>query len=88
MHSFEVLRNACIEAMEIDGDPTLFHDVVDPASVLELVNIAEAAWPPDQVKALGALLNDLVDYIGQTQATPDRDALLRRAREQFGNVWI
>jgi hypothetical protein len=91
MHSLDVMRKACWEALDDEGDGTgedLFRAVVDPQSVLELVDLAEGALPRQEVIALGALLHDLVIQLGRAPSTPERDALLAIARERFGHIWI
>ena len=55
MHALPILKQACLEALETDGepgDPSRFFSIVDPGSVLELVQIAETCITDEEVEAL------------------------------------
>lgn len=55
MHALPILKQACLEALETDGepgDPGRFFSIVEPRSVLELVQTAETRITDEEVAAL------------------------------------
>ena len=87
MHALPVLRHACLEALDdSDGPPSpaLFFSIVDPGSVLELVEIAETRITDEEVQALHRVIADLSAYIRRTAPGPDAMKLLTRAKQIVG----
>jgi hypothetical protein len=94
MHDLEVIKNACVGAIN-DGDGklgglALYHDVVDPATVLELVDVVEAGITPHELETLTRLINRLTDYVETVPdvegkaAHIDREELIRYAKHIYG----
>jgi hypothetical protein len=94
MHDLEVIKKACTDALQNDeSNPEViaqFHEVVDPASVLELVHVLESSITAHELETLTRLIRDLTDYV---EAVPDeanrsthldRDQLIRYARHLYG----
>ncbi len=87
MHTLPVLKQACLDAFDTEdesGNPALFFSIVDPASVLELVKIAETAISDEEVKALHKVIAELCDCIQRTTVDPESIALTRHARLLVG----
>ena len=93
MNDLEVIKNACIKALNEDGESpngmALFRDVVDPGSVLELVNIVQAAITAHELETLTRLIRNLTDYVeavpddGKKAVHVDRDELIRYAKHTY-----
>lgn len=94
MHDLEVIKNACIDALNDDeanlGGMALFREVVDPASVLELVNVVETSITAHELETLTRLIRKLTDYVeavpddANKAAHLDRDELIRYAKHIYG----
>lgn len=94
MHSLTVMADACADALEAaDDDPHwrgAYCSIIDPHSVLELIEIAKAhqeGISAEELQALGKLIRDLTGYIKlATGDKPDsvRDDLLLQARQLLG----
>jgi hypothetical protein len=87
MHALPILKQACLEALETDGepgDPGRFFSIVDPRSVLELVQIAETRITDEEVTALHEVVNQLCDYIRRTTADKEGAELVRHAQAVVG----
>lgn len=80
------LKNACIQALEVDGDRSAFDKIADPANVLELVNTIEAGLSPVGKAEVIALLTVLANYIEGTEANKQRDALLTLVRQHLAKM--
>jgi hypothetical protein len=91
MHSLSVIRNVALEALDDSEEDnpealSMFHDIADPRTVLELIELAETSTS-DEMKALARLLRDMAAYIEKVPdvngaAKPQqRDELLQRYRE-------
>lgn len=69
MHAFPALKQAALEAFEIEdgsGDMAGFFHIIDPRSVLELVEIAETRITDEVVQALHQVIAELGNYIRRT----------------------
>jgi hypothetical protein len=87
MHALPVLKQAALEAFETEdgpGDLAGFFSLIDPQSVLELVEIAETRITDEEVQALHQVIFELGDYIRRTAPTPEAMELLRRAKQIVG----
>lgn len=87
MHALPILKQACLEALETDselGDPGRFFSIVDPDSVLELVEIAETRITDEEVEALHLVISRLSDYIRRASPTPEAIELVRHAKAVVG----
>jgi hypothetical protein len=87
MHALPALKHAALEAFDTEdgpGDLVNFFSIIDPQSVLELVEIAETRVTDEEVQALHQVIADLGDYIRRTAPGPEAIALLRRAKQIVG----
>jgi hypothetical protein len=87
MHALPVLKQAALEAFETEdgpGDLAGFFSLIDPQSVLELVEIAETRITDEEVQALHQVIAELGDYIRRTAPGPEADEVLLRARMVVG----
>jgi hypothetical protein len=87
MHALPVLKHAALEAFETEdgpGDMVGFLSIIDPQSVLELVEIAETRITDEEVQALHQVIAELGDYIRRTAPGPEALELLRRAKQVVG----
>jgi hypothetical protein len=87
MHALPILKQACLEAIETDGepgDPGRFFSIVDPGSVLELIQIAETHITDEEVQALHHAIGPLSDYIRRASPTPEAIELVRHAKAVVG----
>jgi hypothetical protein len=89
MHALPALKQAALEAFETEdgpGDMAGFFSLIDPQSVLDLIEIAETRITDEEVKALHQVIAELGDYIRRTAPGPDTDKMLRRARQIEGET--
>jgi hypothetical protein len=75
MQSIDVIRTAALEALDDSEDDapealTAFRQLVDPRTVLELLELAENSVNSEKMKALAALIRDMEAYI---EKVPDVD---------------
>lgn len=87
MHALPILKQACLEALETDGepgDPGKFFSIVDPGSVLDLIWIAETRITDEEVLALHQVIGQLSDYIRRASPTPEALELVRHAKAVVG----
>ncbi|MDB5853312.1 MAG: hypothetical protein JWR22_1353 [Herminiimonas sp.] len=87
MHALSVLKTACHEALE-EGDKALYYSVVDPTSVLELIETVEVFPAADEMEAISSLLDQLTDYVKRSPSSPERDDLVLLSRQIRGVVGI
>lgn len=84
MLSLSVIKHAAVEAMDADGDfsgsPSSLHTLIDPQSVLDLIEIAETRITDDEIQALHQVIAALGDYIRRTAPGPDAMKLLLHAK--------
>lgn len=83
MHALPVLKRACLEALEADGepgDPGRVFSLVDPGSVLKLIAIAETRITDEEVLALHQVIGQLCDFIQRNTADKESAELVRHAR--------
>ncbi|MGI4846795.1 MAG: hypothetical protein ACRYGK_01450 [Janthinobacterium lividum] len=85
-HTLPLLKNACIQALEVDGDRSSFEKIVDPINVLELIKTIEGGISLENGKEIGALFVIMTNFIENTEATPQRDAVLFLVRQRFANL--
>ena len=74
MRALAILKQACPEAFKTDGepvDPFRFFSIVDPGSMLELIQIAETRITGEEVAALHQVIGQLSDYIRTASPTPE-----------------
>ena len=68
MHVLPALKQACLEALDIDdqtpSDMALFYSVVNPRSVLEMIQMIEETKPPSEERILEAF-DPIVDLIAK-----------------------
>jgi hypothetical protein len=84
MHALPALKQAALEAFETEdnlGDLTGFFSLIDPQSVLELV---ETRITDEEAQALHRVIAELGDYIRRTAPGPEAMELLRRAKQIVG----
>jgi hypothetical protein len=87
MHALTILKQACLEALKTDGepgDPGRFFSIVDPSSVLDLIEIAETCITDEEAEALHKVIGQLSDYIRRTSSTPEAIELVRHAKAVVG----
>lgn len=87
MHALAILKQACLEVFETNGetgDPDRFFSIVDPGSVLELIEIAETAITDEEVLALHYVIGQLSDYIREASPLPEAIDLVRHANVVVG----
>jgi hypothetical protein len=87
MHALPALKQACLDAFDTEdepGNPALFFSIVDPQSVLELVEIAQTAISDEEVKALHQVIAELGDYIRRSAPSPEAMNLLLHAKRIVG----
>jgi hypothetical protein len=87
MHALPTLKQAALEAFDTEdgsGDLVNFFAVIDPQSVLELVEIAETRITEEEVRALHQVIAELSNYIRRAAPTPEARALLLRAKQIVG----
>lgn len=87
MHALPVLKQACLDAFDTEdepGNPALFFSIVDPGSVLELVEIAETAISDEEVRALHRAIGQLCDYLQRSTDDMEGTELVRHARAVVG----
>jgi hypothetical protein len=87
MHALPALKQAALEAFDTEdgpGDLAGVFSLIDPQSVLELVEIAENRITDEEVQALHQVISDLGDYIQRTVPAPEALELLRRAKQVVG----
>lgn len=87
MHALSILKQACLEALETDGEPGnpgRFFSMVDPGSVLELIEIAETRITDEEVQALHQVINSLCDFVQRNTADKEGAELGRHARAVVG----
>ena len=78
-----ILKQAYLEALETDGepgDPAKFFCIVDPGSVLELIQIAETSITNEEVRALHQVIGDICTYFQCTTVDKEVADLVRHAR--------
>ena len=83
MHALPALKHAALAALETEdspGDIVGFLSIIDPQSVLELVEIAETRITDEEVQALHQVIAELGDYIRRTAPGPEAMRLLMRAK--------
>lgn len=88
MNALSVIKHACIEALEHDelgpGDASVYASLVDPVSVLALIDIVERRITDEEIAALHQVINEMGDYIRTTAPGAGGNALLLRARQIVG----
>jgi hypothetical protein len=68
MHSLSVIRDVAIEALDDSEEDypeavTMFHEIADPRTVLELLELTQTSLANDEMKALVQLIRDMATYI-------------------------
>lgn len=89
MHALPALKQAALSALETEdgpGDMTGFLSIIDPQSVLELVEIAETRITDEEIQALHQVIAKLGGYIRRTAPGPEAVALLTRAKQILGGT--
>jgi hypothetical protein len=87
MHALPALKQAALEAFETEdgpGDMVGFFSLIDPQSVLELVEIAETRITDEEVQAMHQVIAGLCDCIQRTKPDPASIELIRHARMMVG----
>jgi len=90
MQELDVIKNACMQALTgkenaVTSD-TLFHSVVDPELVMELVGMVEENISAHELETLTILIRNLTDSLEAMQdkaacaTLPDQDDLIRHAK--------
>lgn len=98
MHSLEVIKTACVDALEKSEDGAEWRaeycSIVDPSTALEMaarIEQCENLISGEELQALGKLVRELTGYIRLTagdKADPMRDDLLLHARQLLGVMGI
>lgn len=85
MNAIVAIKYACAEALKSDrlspGEASVYASVVDPASVLALVEIMENRISGDEISALHQVIKEMISYIRANAPGPCADKLLQRARQ-------
>lgn len=84
MHALPILKQACLEALETDGepgDPGRFFSLVDPGSVLELIEIAKTSITDEEVLALHRVIGQLRTTSAGHRLRPKRSSLCGMRRQ-------
>ena len=70
MCSFPMLKQACIQALQLDtpseNNAELFATIVDPQSVLDLIAVAEKHITNEELQSLHNVISDLTNFIRRT----------------------
>lgn len=84
MNAIEVIKHACVEAMELDhlrpGDAVAYASLVDPVSVLGLIDIVETRVTDEEISALHQVISAMGDYIRSNAPSTTVEPLLLHAR--------
>jgi hypothetical protein len=90
MLPLSIIKHAAIEAMyaddDISGGPCSLHTLMDPQSVLDLIEIAETRITDEELHALHQVIAELGDYIRRTAPGPDAMRLLLDAKRIVTNT--
>lgn len=85
MNAIVAIKHACAEALKSDrlspGEASVYASVVDPVSVLALMEIVENQISGDEINALHQVINEMISYIRANAPGPAADLLLQRARQ-------
>jgi hypothetical protein len=85
MNAIVAMKHACNEALKSDrlspGEASVYASVVDPVSVLALMEIVENQISGDEINALHQVINEMISYIRANAPGPAADLLLQRARQ-------
>jgi hypothetical protein len=76
-----------VEAFETEdgpGDMAGFFSIIDPQSVLDLVEVAETRITDEEVQALHHVISQLSNYIRRASPTPEAIELVRHAKAVVG----
>jgi hypothetical protein len=88
MNAIEVIKHACVDALELDqlspGDAVAYASLVDPVSVLGLVDIVENRVTDEEIAALHQVINAMSDYIRSNAPSTTAEPLLQHARILVG----
>ena len=88
MNAFTAMKAACHEACGMGqagpGDARVYASIVDPVSVLALIDLVEKHITDEEIAALHQIISDLSNYIQAMAPCADADALLLRARQIIG----
>ena len=83
MNAIVAMKHACAEALKSDrlspGEASMYASVVDPASVLALVEIMENRISGEEISELHHVITELISYIRANAPGPCADKLLERA---------
>jgi hypothetical protein len=84
MNAIEVIKQACVDALELDqlspGDAVVYASLVDPVSVLGLIDIVENRVTDEEISALHQVINAMCDYIRTNAPCTTVEPLLLHAR--------
>jgi hypothetical protein len=85
MNAIVAIKHACAEALKANqlgpGEASVYSSVVDPVSVLALIEIMENRISEEEISALHHLIEEMACYIRTNASSPEADTLLRRARQ-------
>ena len=88
MNALAVMKHACVDALELDalmpGDASVYASLVDPVSVLALIDIVEKRITEEEIAALHQVIAEMGHYIQCNAPGAEADALLLRARQIVG----
>jgi hypothetical protein len=84
MNAIEVIKQACADALELDqlssSDAVAYASLVDPVSVLGLIDIVENHVTDEEISALHHVINAMCDYIRTNAPCTTVEPLLLHAR--------
>jgi len=88
MNALIAMKHACADGLELDelgpGDAIAYASLVDPLSVLALIDMVENRITDEEIAALHQIINDMGKYIHSAAPGADADALLLKARQLVG----
>jgi hypothetical protein len=83
MHSLSVIREVALDAVDDSEEDnpealTTFHEIADPRTVLELIELAETSLASDQMEVLKELMRDMATYIEKVPEVNDAASPLKK----------
>ena len=92
MNAIAAMKHACSDALDLDafgpGDASVYASLVDPVSVLALIDMVENRITDEEIAALHQVISEMGNYIRAHAMNADAEALLLKARMLIGMVTL
>ena len=92
MNALNIMKMACTEALETNvltpGDASVYASLVDPVSVLALIEMVEQQVTDEEIAALHQVIAEMSTYIRHNVPSLDAEPLLRRAHQLVGMTGV